>query len=193
MSFGEVWKYSLNFLNFSFPRIEAGRDIGVYPGGEALDKIDITVGQRTYVFQGTRSQILDHLKKNPKQAIRTISLGQDGKWKPQGDPKNSNVIIRIQGINTQPTELHQIPVLMIQKGVFEAAGNMVASVKYIGQIKFLTDKATTLLGISSKEKTITVSLDAYQKKEELGRGAFGIIAQILTNFSRHDMGPHQTQ
>ena len=51
-------------LKFGYNTNEAGRDIGVCPGDEALGKIDITVGQRTYVFQGTCSQILDHLKKN---------------------------------------------------------------------------------------------------------------------------------
>eukprot|EP00397_Hematodinium_sp_SG-2012_P045751 GEMP01051496.1.p1 GENE.GEMP01051496.1~~GEMP01051496.1.p1 ORF type:complete len:133 (-),score=24.11 GEMP01051496.1:398-796(-) len=98
----------------------SGGDV-VHPGAEALGLTDVVVGQRTYAFQGSLSNIRDFLKSNQQKKIIGKSLDPiTGQWAEGPE----TIKIKIYDVSTAPTTLAECAVEFLQKGALSAAGEV---------------------------------------------------------------------
>eukprot|EP00397_Hematodinium_sp_SG-2012_P042064 GEMP01046461.1.p1 GENE.GEMP01046461.1~~GEMP01046461.1.p1 ORF type:complete len:184 (+),score=42.68 GEMP01046461.1:114-665(+) len=150
----------------------------VQPGAEALGLVDIVVGQRTYAFQGSLSDIRTFLKSNAEKKIIGKSCdAETGQWA-EGE---ETIKIKINNGSTAPKTAGQCGVEVLQKGALSAAGNVAVPGETF-------NNALVALGAGSKAsntcgdmvsklfgKKITVEVDTYVKAEWKGRGACRVI------------------
>eukprot|EP00397_Hematodinium_sp_SG-2012_P054630 GEMP01066033.1.p1 GENE.GEMP01066033.1~~GEMP01066033.1.p1 ORF type:complete len:196 (-),score=34.54 GEMP01066033.1:729-1283(-) len=164
-------------MSIAYGYSTSGGDV-VIPGAEALGLADIAVGERTYVFQGSFSDIRKFLKSSPQKKIIGKSCDTDtGKWV-EG---KETIKIKIYDVSTAPQTGGQCVVEVLQKGAVSAAGNVCDAVDVF-------NTALDALGVGENTsnrfgdaiskimgKKITIELDTYVKAESKGRGAYRVI------------------